>query len=189
MEYYAKSRQKILTQGEIDKVKNELEDLIMNLEGEFTETDLKIIRNNISHLQDTEEEEQKTLNEHQNDIVKCAELFFEEYGEYFTEKEKCLVIEACRMHDWGKANLIFQGLVNSAQVKEQYSDIERITQIPHGFLSAVTISRNEFKKLSELFSEADFRPFITAVYHHHDREDIYEGAESRNMQQNTMQNR
>ena len=35
--------------------------------------------------------------------------------------------------------------------------------------------RNEFKKLSELFSEADFRPFITAVYHHHDREDIYEG--------------
>ena len=92
MEYYAKSRQKILTQGEIDKVKNELEDLIMNLEGEFTETDLKIIRNNISHLQDTEEEGQKTLKEHQNDIVKCAELFFEEYGEYFTEKEKCLVI-------------------------------------------------------------------------------------------------
>lgn len=177
MEYYAKSRQKILTQGEIDKVKNELEDLIMNLEGEFTETDLKIIRNNISHLQDTEEEGQKTLKEHQNDIVKCAELFFEEYGEYFTEKEKCLVIEACRMHDWGKANLIFQGLVNSAQVKEQYSDIGRITQIPHGFLSAVTISRNEFKKLSELFSEADFRPFITAVYHHHDREDIYEGDE------------
>ena len=35
MEYYAKSRQKILTQGEIDKVKNELEDLIMNLEGEL----------------------------------------------------------------------------------------------------------------------------------------------------------
>ena len=87
MEYYAKSRQKILTQGEIDKVKNELEDLIMNLEGEFTETDLKIIRNNISHLQDTEEEGQKTLKEHQNDIVKCAELFFEEYGEYFTEKK------------------------------------------------------------------------------------------------------
>ena len=47
MEYYAKSRQKILTQGEIDKVKNELEDLIMNLEGEFTETDLKIIINYI----------------------------------------------------------------------------------------------------------------------------------------------
>ena len=74
MEYYAKSGKKILSQGEIDKVRNELEDLIMNLEDEFTETDLKIIRNNIAHLQDTEEE-QKTLKEHQNDIVKCAELF------------------------------------------------------------------------------------------------------------------
>ena len=142
MEYYAKSRKKILSQGEIDKVRAELENLIINLEDEFTETDLKIIKNNIAHLQNIEEEEQKTLKEHQDDIVRCAEMFFLEYGEYFTEKEKCLVIEACRMHDWGKANLIFQGLVNSAQVKEQYSDIGRITQIPHGFLSAVTISRN-----------------------------------------------
>ena len=100
---------------------------------------------------------------------------FLEYGEYFTEKEKHLVIEACRMHDWGKANLVFQGLVNSVQVKDTYSHISRITQIPHGFLSAVTISGKEFKKLSELFSEKDFRPFITAIYHHHDREDVYEG--------------
>ena len=175
MDYYAKSRQKILTQGEIDKVRNELENLMMSPENEFTETDIKIIKNNIAHLQDTEEEEQKTLKEHQDDIVKCAEMFFSEYGQYFTEKEKCLVIEACRMHDWGKANLVFQGLVNSVQVKEVYSDIRGVTQIPHGFLSAVTISRNEFKKLSELFSEADFKPFITAVYHHHDREDTYEG--------------
>lgn len=189
MEYYAKSRQKILTQGEIDKVKNELEDLIMNLEGEFTETDLKIIRNNISHLQDTEEEGQKTLKEHQNDIVKCAESFFEEYGEYFTEKEKCLVIEACRMHDWGKANLIFQGLVNSAQVKEQYSDIGRITQIPHGFLSAVTISRNEFKNYQncsqkKILDHLSQRYIITTIEKTFMRE-----MKSRNMQQNTMQNR
>lgn len=87
MEYYAKSRQKILTQGEIDKVKNELEDLIMNLEGEFTETDLKIIRNNISHLQDTEEEGQKTLKEHQNDIVKCAELFLRNMANILQKKK------------------------------------------------------------------------------------------------------
>lgn len=175
MEYYAKSRKKILSQGEIDKVRAELENLIINLEDEFTETDLKIIKNNIAHLQNIEEEEQKTLKEHQDDIVRCAEMFFLEYGEYFTEKEKHLVIEACRMHDWGKANLVFQGLVNSVQVKDTYSHISRITQIPHGFLSAVTISGKEFKKLSELLSEKDFRPFITAIYHHHDREDVYEG--------------
>lgn len=86
MEYYAKSRKKILSQGEIDKVRAELENLIINLEDEFTETDLKIIKNNIAHLQNIEEEEQKTLKEHQDDIVRCAEMFFLEYGEYFTEK-------------------------------------------------------------------------------------------------------
>ena len=48
------------------------------------------------------EEEQKTLNSHQEDIVRCAEAFFEEYGRYFSEKEKRLVIESCRIHDWGK---------------------------------------------------------------------------------------
>ena len=58
------------------------------------------------------EEEQKTLNSHQEDIVRCAEAFFEEYGRYFSEKEKRLVIEACRIHDWGKANLVFQVMIN-----------------------------------------------------------------------------
>lgn len=57
MEYYAKSRKKILSQREIDKVRAELENLIINLEDEFTETDLKIIKNNIAHLQNIEEEE------------------------------------------------------------------------------------------------------------------------------------
>ena len=58
------------------------------------------------------EEEQKTLNSHQEDIVRCAEAFFEEYGRYFSEKEKRLVIEACCIHDWGKANLVFQAMIN-----------------------------------------------------------------------------
>ena len=179
MEYYAKSRKKILAQDEIDKIRNELENLIINLEDEFTEMDLRIIKNNIIHLQDTKEEEQKTLKEHQDDIVRCAEMFFLEYGEYFTEREKCLVTEASRIHDWGKANLVFQRLVNPNLIKKMYPDIKRDTQIPHGFLSAVTISKKEFKRLSELFSEEDFGPFITAVYHHHDRDDCYEGSEIR----------
>ena len=179
MEYYAKSRKKILAQDEIDKIRNELENLIINLEDEFTEMDLRIIKNNITHLQDTKEEEQKTLKEHQDDIVRCAEMFFLEYGEYFTEREKCLVTEASRIHDWGKANLVFQRLVNPNLIKKMYPDIKRDTQIPHGFLSAVTISKKEFKRLSELFSEEDFGPFITAVYHHHDRDDCYEGSEIR----------
>ena len=47
MEYYAKSRKKILAQDEIDKIRNELENLIINLEDEFKEMDLRIIKNNI----------------------------------------------------------------------------------------------------------------------------------------------
>ena len=61
------------------------------------------------------EEEQKTLNSHQEDIVRCAEAFFEEYGRDFSEKEKRLVIESCRIHDWGKANLVFQAMINPDQ--------------------------------------------------------------------------
>lgn len=88
MEYYAKSGKKILSQEEIDKVRNELENLIINLEEEFTETDLKVIKNNIAHLQDTKEEEQKTLKEHQDDIVRCAEMFFFRIRRIFYRKRK-----------------------------------------------------------------------------------------------------
>lgn len=83
------------------------------------------------------EEEQKTLNSHQEDIVRCAEAFFEEYGRYFSEKEKRLVIEACRIHDWGKANLVFQVMINPELAGERKLNVKSISQIPHGHLSAV----------------------------------------------------
>lgn len=175
MEYYAKSEKKILPQAEIDKTEKTLKNIMVCLEDELTETEQKIIRNNIVHLPENKKEKQKTLKEHQNDIVKCAEMFFLEYGKYFTEKEKELVVEACRIHDWGKANMIFQGLVSPASVKKSGMSVGQNVQIPHGFLSAVTISKKEFKKLSDLFCEEDYGPFVTAIYHHHDREDIYEG--------------
>lgn len=35
-------------------------------------------------------------------------------------------------------------------------DVRKTQQIPHGFLSAVTISLDEFDDLSELFSDKDF---------------------------------
>ena len=147
MEYYAKSKKNSLSSEQMKKVKNNLQNIIEKLDEYFSESEIDILNHNIVNISKTSQEKQKTLKEHQDDIVRCAEMFFLEYGEYFTEKEKHLVIEACRMHDWGKANLVFQGLVNSVQVKDTYSHISRITQIPHGFLSAVTISGKEFKKL------------------------------------------
>ena len=177
MELYAKSKAKQLSIKEVEALKETLESFLDSLEGILTPKEEQIIIQQIQKIQNQKEEKQKTLKEHEEDIVKCAEAFFRGYGKYFTEIEKILILQACRQHDWGKANLIFQSKV-CRKVRDNLSEPEKkISQIPHGFLSAVTISRNEFKKLSELFSEADFRPFITAVYHHHDREDIYEGDE------------
>jgi CRISPR-associated endonuclease/helicase Cas3 len=57
-------------------------------------------------------EEQVTLKQHLDDTVKCAQDFFEKFGHYFTEKEKAIIIEACRVHDLGKANIVFQSKTN-----------------------------------------------------------------------------
>ena len=179
MEFYAKSKKKPLSQEKKDEIKKQLKDIAEKLESELTDADLCIINNSVEKIEEDIEEEQKTLREHQEDIIKCARLFFSQYGDYFTEKEKALVIEACRIHDWGKANEIFQAVVNPELAKELKINARRTIQIPHGFLSAIIISPTEFRKLSELFSEEDFRPFITAVYYHHDREDDYDSPEIR----------
>lgn len=179
MEFYAKSKKKPLSQEKKAEIEKQLRDIVEKLKSELTDTDLCIINNNIKNIEEDIEEKQKTLKEHQEDIIKCARLFFSQYGAYFTEKEKALVIEACRMHDWGKANEIFQAVVNPELAKKLKINAKIIFQIPHGFLSAVTISPQEFRKLSKLFSEEDFGPFITAVYYHHDREDDYDSPEIR----------
>lgn len=143
------------------------------LKENLTETDVEILNSSITDIAEKTEEKQKTLKEHHKDIVTCAEMFFLEYGEYFTEKEKKLVVEACRIHDLGKVNLVFQAMICPKLAEKFYIDVRKTQQIPHGFLSAVTISLDEFDDLSELFSDKDFGPFITAVYYHHDREDHY----------------
>ena len=173
MEYYAKSKKNSLSSEQMKKVKNNLQNIIEKLDEYFSESEIDILNHNIVNISKTSQEKQKTLKEHHEDIVKCAEMFFLEYGEYFTEKEKKLVVEACRIHDLGKVNLVFQAMICPKLAEKFYIDVRKTQQIPHGFLSAVTISLDEFDDLSELFSDKDFGPFITAVYYHHDREDHY----------------
>ena len=117
------------------------------------------------------EVEHKTLKEHLDDTVRCAEKFFQQYGSYFSEKEKKLVLDACRLHDIGKANYIFQTKVNPALEKTNKE------QIPHGFLSAVILSRKAFLKENPQCTPEDFSALLTAVYYHHNRRDIYDAAE------------
>ena len=173
MEYYAKSKKVRFTSERINEIKKNMKNIEECLKENLTETDIEILNSSITDIAEKTEEKQKTLKEHHKDIVTCAEMFFLEYGEYFTEKEKKLVVEACRIHDLGKVNLVFQAMICPKLAEKFYIDVRKTQQIPHGFLSAVTISLDEFDDLSELFSDKDFGPFITAVYYHHDREDHY----------------
>lgn len=173
MEYYAKSKKVQFTSERINEIKKNMKNIEECLKENLTETDVEILNSSITDIAEKTEEKQKTLKEHHKDIVTCAEMFFLEYGEYFTEKEKKLVVEACRIHDLGKVNLVFQAMICPKLAGKFHIDVRKTPQIPHGFLSAVTISLDEFDDLSELFSDKDFGPFITAVYYHHDREDHY----------------
>ena len=173
MEYYAKSKKVQFTSERINEIKKNMKNIEECLKENLTETDVEILNSSITDIAEKTEEKQKTLKEHHKDIVTCAEMFFLEYGEYFTEKEKKLVVEACRIHDLGKVNLVFHAMICPKLAEKFHIDVRKTSQIPHGFLSAVTISLDEFDDLSELFSDKDFGPFITAVYYHHDREDHY----------------
>ena len=112
----------------------------------------------------SEGDHQKTLEEHAKDILNCADSFFAEYGYCFTDTEKELVRFACNIHDWGKANSIFQKIVTND------SD-NSVRQIPHGFLSAISVSRNQIKKIIPELTDDMLEALITAVYHHHTRND------------------
>ena len=111
MELYAKSKAKQLSIKEVEALKETLESFLDSLEGILTPKEEQIIIQQIQKIQNQKEEKQKTLKEHEEDIVKCAEAFFRGYGKYFTEIEKILILQACRQHDWGKANLIFQSII------------------------------------------------------------------------------
>lgn len=114
----------------------------------------------------SEGDHQKTLEEHEKDILNCADSFFAEYGYCFTGVEKELVRFACNIHDWGKANSIFQKIVT-------HDSDNSVRQIPHGFLSAISVSRNQIKKIIPELTDDMLEALITAVYHHHTRNDDY----------------
>lgn len=175
MEYYAKSKTKALSVRDKKRLEKEFNELILNLEEGLSDTEKEILRESINNIEKKGDEEQKTLTGHLKDIVQCAEKFFESYGSYFSEKEKELIILACRMHDLGKVNLGFQKIVNP-QIKEylQESNLpEPEYQIPHGFLSALSISKKEFLSMNPNFTVKDFKIWLTAVFYHHTRQDVF----------------
>ena len=87
-------------------------------------------------------------------------------------KEKYLITKACEWHDVGKVNLVFQSIVNP-----NIHLASDVAQIPHGFLSALSVSKK--KICAEMMGnnlellKDDFRILVSAIYYHHDRDDVY----------------
>ena len=173
MEYYAKSVGKCLSKDRVDRIventislineydENGYYELICKLKTYLKNIDIKL-----------SDKEQKTLAAHTQEILACAEKFFDIYGTYFTDKEKYLITKACEWHDVGKVNLVFQSIVNP-----NIHLASDVAQIPHGFLSALSVSKK--KICAEMMGnnlellKDDFRILVSAIYYHHDRDDVY----------------
>lgn len=177
MEYYAKSKKKNLTDSEKKKLDSSIELLLDNLNEELQDFEKEALLKEKKKLLKDYVKPQKTLKEHLDETVACAKKFFEQYGTYFSEKEKTLILNACRYHDLGKANLLFQKIVN-AELKKNGIQINE-KQIPHGYLSAVSVSKKDFMKEHPEVSEVDFYMMITAIYYHHIRADNFDSSQIR----------
>ncbi len=172
--FFAKSEKRRFTEEELEKTIAIIEEAREGLEEELEEWEKAVFDKQICKIYSEGAEKRKSLEDHQSEIVECCQKFFEQYGIYFTEKERLLILEACRRHDWGKANLLFQNKILPESERRPLPEYEGEQEIPHGFLSGVSISVEEFLKISDLFEKTDFKAFITALYYHHAREDCLE---------------
>lgn len=171
MEYYAKSP----TTNQQKKrrlLSEEIERFLVYAKDDLNEEESVLFQSYIGNLKKDQPIEHKLLAEHLRETVRCAEDFFRIYGEYFSDKEKQLVLKACADHDLGKVNYIFQTMVNPYLEK-----ISGMRQIPHGFLSAFALSKQEFLKEYPDCTEDDFRVLLTAIYYHHTRPDDFQSKE------------
>lgn len=173
MEYYAKSIEKQMPNDKVDKIIVATIALINEYKGRGNS---ELVYKLTMYLEDinmyVSNFEQKTLAAHTSEILKCAENFFAVYGTHFSDKEKYLIMKACEWHDVGKANLVFQSIVNP-----NIHIAGDVQQIPHGFFSALSLNEEdiaaEMAENSMNYMEDDFIILISSIYYHHDRDDIY----------------
>lgn len=181
MEYYAKSKEKILTEQEKEKVIKAFQNVIDVLNEELTEIEKDTLQKSLRNIRQKKEQQQKTLIEHTDEVMACAKYFFEQYRDYFTEKEKKLILFACQYHDYGKADLLFQRMVQKLNLSKVFEEeIKEIDMIPHGHLSACSLSREQVEREIEDLTDEDFSVLCTAIYHHHERADSADDEKFKN---------
>ena len=169
MEYYAKSPVPVLKEENRRCLLKQLGEVLAVFDSRSDQDSYNLLRRYQEKLI-TEQIviEHKTLRQHLEETAACADSFFHLYGKYFSEKERKLIQYACKMHDIGKANYVFQTKVNPSLRKEKEN------QIPHGFLSALFLSEKEFLRDNPECDRDDFSVLLTAIYYHHTRSDRYD---------------
>lgn len=166
MEYYAKSPIPVLQEESRQCLLERLDEALVVFESQPDQDSYKLLHKYREKLLTKQAViEHKTLRQHLEETTACADNFFRLYGKYFSEKEKMLIMDACRLHDVGKANYVFQTKVNPflEKVKKE--------QVPHGFLSALLLSEKNYLRDNPQCDRDDFDVLLTAVYYHHTRPD------------------
>lgn len=189
MIFYAKSAGHSLSEEEWKKSRADIQAFIESMGDELQDWEIRVLekamQEPVSTMPVSSEPEKagigqaKTLEEHLEDTARCAAHFFEQFGRYFTVKEMQLISLACAVHDLGKANLLFQARVNPRlyEDRESVKRLRRTPQIPHGYLSAVSIDRRSVLRQCPELSKEDWCVLITAIYYHHARRDEYDSGQ------------
>lgn len=112
----------------------------------------------------------ETIEEHTRNVLEKLGDIFQLYGECFSEKEKRLAFLACKYHDLGKIEKVFQSIMRGE---------DRRVEFPHGFLSGYFLQEDvKFDpSLVEGFSEDEVGALHTAIHFHHARYDSFSDSE------------
>lgn len=170
--FYAKSKKYSLSPEKITEIREDYLAFQKIAETYLSEKEKQIIKQSLRDIENTQERPQKTLEDHLKETEACALDFFRKYGLYFTPTEQKIIRLACRIHDWGKLNQIFQKKIKNLEYEAMKFPYD-VEEIPHGFLSAFSISIKEYKEATGDEAKAYFYPFITAVFYHHPRRRVY----------------
>ncbi len=174
MEFYAKSKEYEFSADKLRAVKKAFETLLDKIYGGLTKKEMEILNSAHDSLGKKVVKPQKTLKEHLDETKAVAEDFFDNekgYGIYFTEIQKELAVLACELHDIGKSNLLFQYKIGNKLINPTEKDKE----IPHGFLSALSIGKEYFQSVIKSISDEKelkdaYLIWLNAVFHHHTRD-------------------
>lgn len=166
--FYAKSLKRAVGAEKSSAVAEVYLRLLNAAEGYLDSKERVVIENSLRKARQGGEK-QKTLRDHLQEVVDCAVDFFGKYGIYFTPEEQKIIRFACRTHDWGKLNEMFQKKIGNPAYEGMRFPPD-VVEIPHGYLSAYSITVSEYLSETEDRELKYFLPFLAAVYFHHVRQ-------------------